>query len=248
MRTLAEITWLELKLFAREPLTVIFTLALPVLVLYVLGGVFGNTPDPGGRTFRGVGPMTYYVPAYVGLVIASMGLIGLPVHLASYRERGVLRRLRASSMPLWTILGAQLVVTLAASVVGSVLVLILAALTYDVASPASPGGVLVAFVLGALAFAAAGILLGAVMPTARAAQGAGILLWFLMLMVAGAGPPPEVLPAALTRVADVTPLRHVVLALQDPWLGFGSNLAELGIVAGVAVGCGLLALRLFRWE
>jgi ABC-2 type transport system permease protein len=151
-------------------------------------------------------------------------------------------------MPLWTILGAQLVVTLAASVVGSVLVLILAALTYDVASPASPGGVLVAFVLGALAFAAAGILLGAVMPTARAAQGAGILLWFLMLMVAGAGPPPEVLPAALTRVADVTPLRHVVLALQDPWLGFGSNLSELGIVAGVAVGCGLLALRLFRWE
>jgi len=248
MRTLAEITWLELKLFAREPLTVIFTLALPVLVLYVLGGVFGNTPDPGGRTFRGVGPMTYYVPAYVGLVIASMGLIGLPVHLASYRERGVLRRLRASSMPLWSILGAQLVVTLAASVVGSVLVLILAALTYDVASPASPGGVLVAFVLGALAFAAAGILLGAVMPTARAAQGAGILLWFLMLMVAGAGPPPEVLPAALTRVADVTPLRHVVLALQDPWLGFGSNLSELGIVAGVAVGCGLLALRLFRWE
>jgi len=248
MRTLAEITWLELKLFAREPLTVIFTLALPVLVLYVLGGVFGNTPDPGGRTFRGVGPMTYYVPAYVGLVIASMGLIGLPVHLASYRERGVLRRLRASSMPLWTILGAQLVVTLAASVVGSVLVLILAALTYDVASPASPGGVLVAFVLGALAFAAAGILLGAVMPTARAAQGAGILLWFLMLMIAGAGPPPEVLPAALTRVADVTPLRHVVLALQDPWLGFGSNLSELGIVAGVAVGCGLLALRLFRWE
>ena len=204
MRTLAEITWLELKLFAREPLTVIFTLALPVLVLYVLGGVFGNTPDPGGRTFRGVGPMTYYVPAYVGLVIASMGLIGLPVHLASYRERGVLRRLRASSMPLWSILGAQLVVTLAASVVGSVLVLILAALTYDVASPASPGGVLVAFVLGALAFAAAGILLGAVMPTARAAQGAGILLWFLMLMVAGAGPPPEVLPAALTRVADFT--------------------------------------------
>ncbi len=246
MRTLAETTWLELKLFAREPLTVIFTLALPILVLYVLGGVFGNTPDD--STFRGVGPMTYYVPAYVGLVIASMGLIGLPVHLAGYRERGVLRRFRASSMPLWCVLGAQLVVTLVACVVGSALVLGLAGLTYDVGSPTSPTGVFVAFVVSAMAFAAFGILLGAVMPTARAAQGAGILLWFLMMMIAGAGPPPEVLPTALTRIADFTPLKHVIVALQDPWLGFGLNLAELGIVTGVLFGCGALALRLFRWE
>ncbi len=107
---------------------------------------------------------------------------------------------------------------------------------------------LVAFVLGALAFAAFGILLGAVLPTARAAQGAGILLWFLMMMIAGAGPPPEVLPAALTRIADFTPLKHVIVALQDPWLGFGLNLTELGIVSGVLLACAALALRLFRWE
>jgi ABC-2 type transport system permease protein len=248
VRTLAETTWVEIKLFAREPLTVIFTLALPVIVLYILGAVFGDTPDPQGQVYRGVGAMTYYVPAYIGLVIASMGLIGLPVHLAAYRELGVLRRFRASGMPLWSVLGAQVAVTFAVSIVGSVLVVVLANLTYEVDSPASVPGVLAAFVVSALGFAALGVLLGAVLPTARAAQGAGVLLWFVMLMVSGAGPPPEVLNDALTRVADATPLKHVILTLQDPWLGFGSNWSELLVVAGMLVVAALLALRLFRWE
>ena len=115
-------------------------------------------------------------------------------------------------------------------------------------SPASVAGVLVAFVLSTLGFAALGVLLGAVLPTARAAQGAGVLLWFVMLMISGAGPPPEVLNDTLTRVADATPLKHVILALQDPWLGFGSNAAELLMVAAILVLSALLALRLFRWE
>jgi ABC-2 type transport system permease protein len=248
VRTLAETTWVELKLFAREPLTVIFTLALPVIVLYILGGVFGDTPDPQGQVYRGVGAMTYYVPAYIGLVIASMGLIGLPVHLAGYRERGVLRRFRASGMPVWSVLGAQVAVTFAVSILGGAMVVALANLTYEVQAPASVAGVLTAFVVSTLSFAALGVLLGAVLPTARAAQGAGVLLWFVMLMVSGAGPPPEVLNDTLTRVADATPLKHVILTLQDPWLGLGSNLAELLVVAGILALSALLALRLFRWQ
>jgi hypothetical protein len=57
-----------------------------------------------------------------------------------------------------------------------------------------------------------------------------------------------VLNDTLTRVADVTPLKHVILVLQDPWLGFGSNRTELLVVAGILVLSALLALRLFRWE
>ena len=90
MRYLLKSTALELKLLARDPVTVVFTLALPVIVLYVLGQVFGNTAKP--NFYRGVGPMNFYVPAYLGLAVASMGLIGLPVHLAGYRERGILKR------------------------------------------------------------------------------------------------------------------------------------------------------------
>lgn len=97
MRTLREITWIELKLFAREPLTVVFVLVLPLIVLYVLNGVFGNTPDP--SVYEGLGPVDYYTPVYVGLVVATIGVLSVPTHLASYREQGVLRRFRASAMP-----------------------------------------------------------------------------------------------------------------------------------------------------
>jgi ABC-2 type transport system permease protein len=107
---LLKLTWVELKLFVREPITMVFTFALPLIFIFVLDEVFGNTPDQ--TVYRGVGATNYYTPAYIGLVIASIAVVGLPVHLTGYRERGVLRRLRASPIPLWTIFGSQVLVSL----------------------------------------------------------------------------------------------------------------------------------------
>lgn len=240
------LSWIELKLFLREPVTVVFTLALPPLVLFVLAEVFGNTPDPEGHVYRGVGAMDYYTPAYIGLVIASLGLIGLPVHVASYRERGILRRFRAARMPVHALVGSQLVVLFAAVGVGAVILVTLAKLTYHVAWPVSWAGALLAVVLGVLAFAAIGVLLGAALPTARSAQGLGVLLWFLMLMVSGAGPPPEVLGGVLRDVAAFTPLKHLIVAIQDPWLGHATNWAELAVLIGILAAAAALAVPALR--
>jgi ABC-2 type transport system permease protein len=246
MREIRELSWIELKLFLREPITVIFTLALPPLVLYVLSEVFGNTPDTSGGVYRGVGAVNYYVPAYFGLVAASLGIIGLPVHLASYRERGVLRRFQAARLPTSALLASQLAVLIAGMVVGSALLLGLARLTYDVRMPVSWPGVLFACLLGIAMFAAIGVFLGVAMPTARAAQGIGILLWFTMQMLCGGGPPTEVLSPALNRVGEFLPLRHVVVAIQDPWLGFGVNWTETAIVVAITVVAGGLAAVFLR--
>lgn len=246
MRTLAKLTWVEMKLFVREPITMVFTFALPLLFLFVMGGVFGNTPDP--EVFRGVGPMNYYVPAYFGLVVAAIGVVSLPVHLTAYRERGVLRRYRASSISVWSLLGAQLVVSFVIAIVGGVLLTISALLAYNASLPELPARFLAAFALSTISFAALGFLLGAVLPTTRAAQGLGLILFFVMLILAGAGPPPEVLTGAMKLVGDITPLRYVILSLQDPWLGFGWNLSASLIVGGITVVSALLSLRFFRWE
>jgi ABC-2 type transport system permease protein len=247
MHTLRKLSWLESKLFLREPLTVIFALAFPVLVVVVLGSVFGNTPEA-DAPFRGVGAMDYYLPGYVGLVLASLGLIALPVRLASYRERGVLRRFRASGVPTWAVLGSQVVVMLGIAVAGSLLLVVVGFIGFDVRAPDSLGGVLIAFVLSAVSFAAIGFLIGALMPSARAAQGLGLILFFVMMFLAGTDGPRELMGEALRKAGDVLPLTHVVTALQDPWVGFGSNLAELALIAGITVLAALLSLRLFRWE
>jgi len=246
MRTLVKLTWVETKLFVRDPLTLVFTLGLPLINLVVLAGVFGNTPSP--DIYRGVGAIDYYVPAYIGLVIAAFGVVALPVHLTSYRERGVLRRFRASSISIWAVLGSQLIVSIVLAIAGSILLFIVAILMYDIHMPQQVGLLVPAFVLGILSLTAFGFLLGSILPTTRSAQGIGIILYFLMLILGGAGPPPEVLPDVMRLVGDFTPVRYVVLVLQDPWLGFGWDMRSSLITAGILAGATLLSARFFRWE
>lgn len=248
MRPLPKLIWVEIKLFVREPLTVVFSLAFPLIVLFVLAEVFGNTPDPEGVMYRGVGAINFYVPAYLGLVMASVGLVGIPVHLAGYRERGVLRRFRASAVPLRSILGTQIIVSFAIALASSLLIILAVALVYTPHMPQSIPGVLAAFVLGTISFASLGLLLGAILPSQRSAQLAGMVLWFSMMLLSGAGPPPEVMTEAMRRIGDVLPLKHIVVLLQDPWLGFGWNWTETVVVGGLLAGSVVLSLRFFRWE
>lgn len=249
MATMARLAWLELKLLLREPLTVVFSLLLPLIILFVMGGVFGNEPSRPGEevVYRGVGPMSYYVPAYLALVVASVAVMSVPAHLAGNRERGVLRRYHASSVPASAVVGAEVVVAFVLAAVSSLIMVAAAAVAYDFSAPESVPAVIGAFVFVALGFSSVGILLGAVIPTARAALAAGTVLWFVMLMVGGAGPPPEVLTGAMAAILDITPLWYAVKVMQDVWLGLDAGLAWLVFAALSVVAAGA-AVRFFRWE
>jgi len=246
MRTLFKLTWVEIKLFIREPITVVFTLALPIIFLVVMGGVFGNTAEAG--YYRGVGAMDYYMPSYFGLVMMAIGTVALPVHLTGYRERGVLRRFRASSFSIWSVLGSQTMVSFIIAIIGSILVTILGVITYHPNMPVNIPQLIAAFVLGTVCFTSFGFFLGAVLPSTRSAQGIGLILFFVMMILGGAGPPPEVLKGAMGVIGDIMPLRHVILMLQNPWLGFGWHTSASLITAGIMVVSALLAARFFRWE
>ena len=235
------LAWLEGKLLLREPVTLVFVLALPLVMMVVMCGVFSQPADP--TVFMGVEAKDYYMGAYVAAVVAALGVINLPTHLATYRERGVLRRFEASSIPRWSLVGAHALVMIVLAGMGAILVVGSAKAIYHPANPASPGLVVAGFLLAALTFAAFGTLLGLIMPTARAAQGIGIMLWFVMFMLGGVGPPPEVLPSAMGAVGDATPLLHAVRLLQGSWLGTGWNWTQAGILAGIlAASLGLSAL------
>jgi ABC-2 type transport system permease protein len=249
VRGFRRLTWVEVKLFVRDPVAAFFSLAFPLLVLVVLAAIFaGSEPEPGEEDpWRGAEPIDYYVPAYIGIVIASIGLISLPVHLASYRERGVLRRFEASSIPAWAVFAAQSAVGLLVAVVGGLLLGAVGAIGYGLAAPEATLPTVVAFVLGTLAFLAVGFFLGAIVPTARAAQGIGLVLFFANMFLSGADGPRTLMPDWMQGAGEALPLTHVVTALQDPWLGFGWNFLELGILAAFLAVSFWLAARLFRW-
>lgn len=248
-RPLVRLSWTELKLFLREPVTVIFTLALPLMVLYILNGVFGNEASTGDLVvYRGFGAADWYTPAYVGLAVAGFVLIALPAHLVEYRETGVLRRLQASGVPRGVVLLSQLGAALVIATAGVVLLLAAALLFAEASLPAAAGLFLLAYLLGAVALTAVGLVLGTVLPTARAAQAVGLLLWFTMLFLSGAGPPPEVLPGALRTLGDWLPFTPVVRLLQEPWLTGGWATRQSVVVLAVAAASGAVAWLAYRWE
>jgi ABC-2 type transport system permease protein len=252
MRGFLALTWVELKLFLRDPFATVLAVVFPLIALLLLAAVFGDTPPDdevdGRLVFRGIAGDDYYVGASVGLVIAAIGLLTLPVHLASYREQGILRRFRASSIPAWALLASQAVVGLVIAIVGSSLMALVAGAVYGTQLPDSLPGVLVAIVIASLCFTAIGFLLAAIIPTARAAQGIGLILYFSAWMTSGAGPPLAVLPDTVRNVGGQQPLARAIIAVQDAWFGFGWNWTEMLILAGIAAVATLPAVWLFRWD
>jgi ABC-2 type transport system permease protein len=231
MRPLLRLAATEMKLFLREPMVLTFVFAFPVLTVLVLGGVF-DEDDP---NFEGALPSDYYVAAYIGVVIAAIGLVMLPVHLASYRERGVLRRFNVSRYPRWALPAAWIIVAMVITVVAVAVLLVTGHLVYGLPAPDDLFGVVLGTLVGAIAFISIGIALGMALPSARSAQGLGMLLFFPFFLLGGAGPPPDAMGDPMSSIANAVPLTHVVRSIQEPWLDLGDPAAHLAVLGVLVV-------------
>lgn len=244
MRTLTALTGTEFRLLTREWAAMLFAFLFPALMLVVLAGVFGDEPDDG---FGDAIPSEYYVAAYIGIPLAALALIGLPVTLASYRERDVLRRFEAFGVPTGFVVAAQALVGGALVALGAAVVLAVAAPTYGVPALAQPAQVVAGFALATATMIAIGVALGLAAPTARSAQALGLLLFLPMWLLGGGGPPQEVMPGPMAAVADVLPLTHATAAIREPWLfetaAAGGHLLVLTAWLAVALTAVGLLLR-----
>jgi ABC-2 type transport system permease protein len=230
----------ELKLLAREPLAAVFVFVFPAVTMLIIGGAFGTKPDP---TYDWTNPAHWYVASYLTVVIAATGLIMVPVHLASYRERGVLRRFAAAGFPRWSFAIAELVTGLVATAVGMAVLLAVALPTYGAPHLHNPARVAGAIVLGSVAFMGIGVLLGTLLPSARSAQAVGFVLFFPSFLLGAGGPPPNAMGAALRNVAGYLPLTRLTDAVRGPWLGTGTATGSLVVVALLAVAATAVAAR-----
>jgi len=100
--------------------------------------------------------------------------------------------------------------------------------------------------VGAVAFVSLGLLLGSVAPNARAAQGIGLLAFFPVFLLGGGGPPPKAMTTVMRGISHVIPLTPVTRAIQQPWLGLGTGVANLAIAGAIAVVAAAASLRAVR--
>jgi ABC-2 type transport system permease protein len=230
----------EIKLMIRDPLTLTFVFAFPVVTMLIIAGSFGRDPDP---AFDHLDPAHWYVASYLTVMIAATGLIMLPVHIAAYRERGVLRRFAAAGFPRWSFFAAQLGTGMVTIVVAGAVLLAVAAPVYGVPSVENWWRVVLGLAAGAVGFVSVGVLLGTLLRSARSAQAIGLLLFFPSFLLGVGGPPPAVMSPALRHLADKLPLALANDAIREPWLGIGTGTGQLLATVVIGVVVAVLAAR-----
>ena len=244
MTELARIMVVETKLFFRDTGTWVISLLLPTVILVALGTISAvriPAEAVGGHRFIDV-----FVPSLVVMTLAMLGVNTLPVRLATYREKGVLRRLSTTPVKPATLLVAQLVLNMAVAVASLALLIVVGKLTFDVPLPQHLLGFAMAFLLGMSSLFALGLLVAAVAPTARAGTALAVPIFVLVMFLGGVYFPRMFLPDFLIRLGDYTP--PGVQALLDTWAGIAPQPLQLAIMAAITVVAGAAAARLFRWE
>ncbi|MCE7000853.1 ABC transporter permease [Saccharothrix sp. S26] len=234
----------EWKLFLREPSMVVFAVLFPTVLLLVLGAIPAlRTPDP---TFGDLRFIDAYVSSLVVIALAFLGLNKLPTTVASYREKGVLRRFSTTPVHPARLLVAQVLVNVIAGVISIVLLMVVCWAVFDIDLPHHPLGFLVTCLLGLLSLSALGLLVAAWAPNARSAGGWATVVFMLVMFFGGAYLPRFLLPDFLNVIGEYLP--PGVGALQESWLGVAPDPAHLGVLALVTLVAGTVAAKSFRWE
>jgi ABC-2 type transport system permease protein len=221
-------------------------LMIPFVLLVIFGAVPFYTQKRAG--LGGYSLFDSYLPILIAYALGMVALTGLATVLADYREKGVLRRLQTTPAGPVRVLAAQLFAQLAAVAIMVVVIVAVARLGYGVFLPRQAAGFILAALLAAAALLALGLLVAAVARTSQAAQGIGLLLFFPLMFFAGLFFPIPVMPRFLQHLSHATPLGAAVQAMSDAWTGHWPHPLQLWTLAAYAVGCGLAAAVLFRWE
>jgi len=247
MRGLKKLTLMELKMFFRDPTGAFFTMIFPLMLILVFGSIYGNGANP---DFGGYGIVDVYVPSFTGMIVAISALTNLNTEMAKAREKGILRRLRATAVRPITILTAKITMIFSVTSLSMVLMIVVAKLAFGLRFNGNPIEVIAAFVLSSFSFFAFGLVVASIMPNVRAAESFGFILLFLMLFLSGVFVPFEIVPDAVQQVAQVFPMTHVTTLMRGLWIGQSlvDHTKEVVVLLGILVAGVLISAKIFRWE
>ncbi len=239
------------KQFWREPASVFFTAVLPLIFLSLFVAIFGNdNTEVDGHLIR---YSTYYLPAILALAIVNATFVNLTIWVTLQRDRGQLKRLRATPIPPWAVLGGRALSALAVAAVMTVAVCAFGAVLYGVALPdnALPGALL-ALLVSVVSFTALGFAASAFVPSENAAPPIANAIVLPLEFISGIFVPSEQIPDWMLSVASVFPVKpafDAFLRAFDPaTTGAGVEWSDLAVMAAWGVAGALLATRFFRWS
>ena len=247
MRGLLQLTWLEIKIFLREPLGAIGSVVIPVVIY--LG--FGRTLAPRLPRVAETAEFVYVAtPVLAALLILLSAVLSLVTIISIYREGGILKRLRATPLRPQTILTAHVIVKLMLTAATLALLVLAGKRYYPVGVHAPLFSFTVALLISTWSILSIGFLIASIVPTARFAQPIGAFIMYPMIGVSGLFVPVASLPPVLRLVARVVPLTYTVSLLEGIWQGeeWSAHAWDVAALVLVFSVCTAFSTKVFRWE
>jgi ABC-2 type transport system permease protein len=247
-RGLWKLTWLEIKIFLREPLGAFGSIVFPVLVFVVAGRLLGGRLTPG--VIAGDGFVRVGLPVFAAVLVALNGVLSLVTIISIYREGGILKRLRATPLRPQTILTAHVLVKLALTAATMALMVLVGKRYYPINVDVPVFGFTIALMISTWSILSIGFLIASIVPTARFAQPIGAAILYPMIALCGLFVPLQSLPRALQAAARVLPLTYAVSLLQGIWKGesWSAHVGDVAALVLVFAICTALSAKVFRWE
>ena len=239
-----KLTWVETKIFVREPMGVIGTFVIPVVMFAILGRAFR-----GARVETTAAAQTpFNLTIFTGLIIAVSAVMSLVAIISIYREGGILKRLRATPLSPVTILGAHVLIKLVFAGITLGLLVLAGRRVLPGAMDVNLPSFTAALLLSTLSILSLGFVIASLVPTARFAQPISALILYPMIAMSGLFFPLERMSRPLTILALTFPTTHAVSLMQGIWDGAGWDLGSAAALVGVFSVCTALSTKVFRWE
>ncbi|MEM1485516.1 ABC transporter permease [Oscillospiraceae bacterium PP1C4] len=247
MKTFNTMLKTELKLSLRGMDMFIFAICVPLVVMVILGIIYGNKPAFDGAEYTF---LEQSFSAVTTIAICAGGVMGLPLVVSDYRHKKILKRLKVTPISPALILAVQVVIYALYAVASLVLVYAVARIFFGYQLNGSWLQFLGAYLLVMLSMFSIGMMVGGVASNIKTASVIASVLYFPMLIFSGATLPYEVMPAVLQKVADILPLTQGIKLLKAASLGLPADSVLLPIIVmiALAVVCMGISIKFFRWE
>ena len=197
-----------------------------------------------------IGAVSYLVPSILAMALMQLGVFAA-IPLVQQREKGILKRIGATPLPRWKLVGSNVLLRLLVAIVDAVVILGIGFLVFGVQIVGNVLAMVGLVLLGASAFLALGFMLASFLKTEEQATGVVQVVQMPMMFLSGIFFSFDSMPSFLKTVGMAMPLTYLGDGLRQVMVN-GTQLVPLGadvaILTGWLVVCLGIAARSFRWE
>lgn len=237
----------ELKLSLRGMDMVIFSICMPIVVLVVIGVIYGNKPAFEGANYTF---LEQSFGAITSIAICAGGVMGLPLVVSDYRSKHILKRFKVTPVDPIVILLVEVTIYALYSLVSMSSLFLVAKLFFKFNMQGNILNFILGWLLVMISMFSIGIMVGGISKDSKIAGVIASVLYFPMLIFSGATIPYEVMPNIMKNIVDVFPLTQGIKILKSAILGQSVENIIIPIVIMLIITaiCSAVAIKCFKWE